>query len=374
MVDLLLQWRPALGSDLDINKSSPLHFASSDGDCSVIEKIITHSPPNTTYLQDSEGLSALSAAALMGHVSAVRLLLRFHPACADVRDNHGRTFLHAAAMKGHSSIVSYVIKDIMLEHLLNTQDNEGNTPLHLAVVAGEHKVIYKLLSSGKVRAHIMNDAGCTPSDLIENSTGFYSMDIMKWRETTSKNIAVVSTLVATVAFSAAFNVPGSYGSSGKANLSGHRRYDAFMVLDTIAMTTSVIATILLIYGRASRSHRSWLGFMVAMHFLWLSLNSMMLAFFTAMVAVMREKNSMKVALTQVIYNGLYILMTLLANLATPRSLLGVMQLLVGSCFERRRRAKRRISRQFPFVIFYALNVVVFIVVNTLALSAIQVTG
>lgn len=109
--------------------------------------------------------------------------------------------------------------------------------------------------------------------------------------------------------------------------------------------------------------------MVAMHFLWLSLNSMMLAFFAAMVAVMRDKNSMKIALTQVIYNGLYILMALLANLATPRSLLGVMRLLVGSCFERRRRAKRRISRQFPFVIFYALNVVAFIVIGTFCNSS-----
>lgn len=175
MTSLLLQWRPALASNLDINKSSPLHFASSDGDCSIIKEILTHSPPSTTYLQDSEGLSALSTAALMGHVAAVRLLLQFHPACADVRDNHGRSFLHAAVMKGHSSIVSYVIKDRMLEHLLNTQDMEGNTPLHLAVVAGEHKVISRLLSTGKVHAHIMNDAGRTPSDLINNLTGFYSM-------------------------------------------------------------------------------------------------------------------------------------------------------------------------------------------------------
>jgi hypothetical protein len=37
-------------------------------------------------------------------------------------------------------------------------------------------------------------------------------DIMEWREATSKNLAIVSTLGATVAFSAAFNVPGSYVS------------------------------------------------------------------------------------------------------------------------------------------------------------------
>ena len=175
MVDLLLQWRPSLAGTVDANKSSPLHFAASDGDCSIIEVLLTHSPPSTAYLQDSDGVSALHAAALMGHVAAVGLLLRLHPACADVRDDRGRSFLHAT--KGRSSIVSYAIKNKMLDHLLNTQDREGNTPLHLAVVAGEHKVISKLLACKKVHSHIMNDAGRTPADLIEDSTGFYSMVI-----------------------------------------------------------------------------------------------------------------------------------------------------------------------------------------------------
>jgi hypothetical protein len=479
MVALLLQLRPALAGTVDANRSSPLHFAASDGDCLIIEALLVHSPSSTVYLQDNDGISALHAAALMGHVAAVQLFLRLYPACADIRDDHGRSFLHAAAMKGRSSIVSYVIKNKMLDHLMNSQDREGNTPLHLAVMAGEHKVISKLLACKKVHSHVMNNDGRTPADLIEDSTGFYSMvtilsvfdvyvigylscvfsqhlriylvdvdvggvmlstlsnvsfilsnksliqinitvkntstyglhtdnvfmnmqvrlvvkfyvngapfrperqdhiekwkgqNIMKWRETTSKNLAIVSTLVATVAFSAAFNVPGSYGSDGKANLGGDRLYNAFLALDTIAVTTSVVATILLIYGRASRSHRSWIGFMISMHFLWLALNSMMLGFFMAIAAVMSDKNPMKIALSQLMYLGLYIMMTLLACLATPGSLGGVVQFLVGSRSEPRRRSKRRISRQFPFVMFYAFNVVAFIIVNTIVLVSVNVSG
>ncbi|XP_044974576.1 ankyrin repeat-containing protein At5g02620-like isoform X2 [Hordeum vulgare subsp. vulgare] len=402
MVDLLLQWRPSLTNNLDTNKSSPVHFTASDGDCSIIEALLTHSPPSTAYLQDSDGVSALHAAALMGHVAAVRLLLELYPSCADIRDNRGRSFVHVAAMKGRSSVVSYVIKSKMLEHLLNMQDKEGNTPLHLAVAAGEHKVISKLLACNKVHTHMMNNAGRTPSDLIEDSTGFYSMiklvvklyiagarfrperqdhiekwkgqDIIKWRETTSKNLAIVSTLVATIAFSAAFNVPGSYGSDGKANLDGDRFYNAFLVLDTIAVTTSVVATILLIYGRASRTNRSWIGFIVSMHFLWVALNSMMLAFFMAIAAVVSDKNPMKIALSQLMYGGLYILMTLLASFATPGSFLGVVRFLVGGCSAPLRRSKRRISRQFPFVVYYAFNVIVFIIVNTIVLVLISVAG
>lgn len=208
-------------------------------------------------------------------------------------------------------------------------------------------------------------------DHIEKWKG---QDIMKWRETTSKNLAIVSTLVATVAFSAAFNVPGSYGSDGKANLNGERLYNAFLVLDTIAVTTAVISTILLIYGRASRTHRSWIGFMISMHFLWLALNTMMLAFFMAIAAVMSDKNPMKVVLSQVMYYGLYILMSMLDGLAMPGSLVGVIRFLVGGCFERQRRSKRRISRQFPFVAIFAFNVVVFIVINATVLTSINVSG
>lgn len=216
-------------------------------------------------------------------------------------------------------------------HILNEQDNEGNTPLHLAVVAGEYKVISKLLCSGKVHNHIMNNAGHTPSDLAEKSTGFYTMvriilklylsgaqfrpqrqdhivkwngqDMIKWQVTTSKYLAIVSTLVATIAFSATFNMPGSYGLDGKANLNGDRLYHAFMMLDTIAVTTSVVATILLVYGKIAQSHRSWPSFIIAMYSLWLSLICMLLAFFISIIAVMDNNNSIRIALTVTYLNS-----------------------------------------------------------------------
>ncbi|CAO2141928.1 unnamed protein product [Urochloa humidicola] len=397
MVSLLLQWRPSLAAELDSNKSSPLHFASSDGDCSIIEEILTHAPPSTAYLQDNEGLSALHVAAMMGNGPALRLLLRFYPASARIRDNHGRSFLHVAALQGHSSIVSQVKKDRMLQFLLNQQDREGNTALHLAVQAGEYGTVSKLLSTGKVQVHIMNNAGHTPADLIEKSAGFYSMvrlvvklygygaqfrpqrqdfvkkwsgqDLVKWRVATSKNLAIVSTLVATVAFSAAFNVPGSYGSDGKANLNRNRMYNAFLVLDTIAVTTAVMATILLVYGRASRSSNSWLGFIISMHFLWLSLLCMMLGFFTA-IAATSDRKSTSNALYRLIYVGLYFLIMLLTSLAMPGSLRGVLRLLIG----RQHYLKRRIKQQYPFVAVYAFNVLFFIVINNIALASVDITG
>uniref|UniRef100_A0A0D9XRQ9 Uncharacterized protein n=1 Tax=Leersia perrieri TaxID=77586 RepID=A0A0D9XRQ9_9ORYZ len=187
MVSLLLHWKPGLATDLDINRSSPLHFASSDGDCSIIKAILAHSPPKVAHIQDDQGLSPLHAAALMGHAGAVRLLLQFSPASADVRDKYGRSFVHIAAMKGHSSVVSHAVESRMLEHHLNSQDREGNTPLHLAVVAGECNIVSKLLSSGKVQTHIMNNAGCTPSDLVKHCRDFYSLVMLLYCTSLGKN-------------------------------------------------------------------------------------------------------------------------------------------------------------------------------------------
>lgn len=194
-------------------------------------------------------------------------------------------------------------------------------------------------------------------------------DLVKWRVATSKNLAIVSTLVATVAFSAAFNVPGSYGSDGKANLNGNRMYNAFLVLDTIALTTAVVATVLLVYGRASGSHCSWMDFVISMHFLWLSLLSMMLGFFTA-IAATSDKTSTLNALFRLIYFGLYVLIMLLIVLGSPGSLRGVLRLLFG----RKQHLKRRINRQYPFVVVYAFNMLLFIVISYIAIAAVDTTG
>lgn len=207
-------------------------------------------------------------------------------------------------------------------------------------------------------------------DHIRKWTG---QDIVKWRVATSKNLAIVSTLVATVAFSAAFNVPGSYGPDGKANLNRNRMYNAFLVLDTVAVTISVVATILFVYGRGSRSSRSWFGFLISMHFLWLSLLCMMLGFFMAIAATSVTK-SMMTALSRVIFVGLNLLTILLMGLAMPLSLRGLLRYLLGGFSGRQRHVKKRINRQYPFLFIYAFNMILFIVISNIAIAAVNTIG
>lgn len=205
-------------------------------------------------------------------------------------------------------------------------------------------------------------------DLIEE---WNAHDFMKWRDTTSKNLAIVSTLIATVAFSATFNVPGSYGDDGKANLAGDRMYNAFLILDTFSMVTSVVATILLISGTASRSNRSWLSFVIAMHFLWLSLNSMVIGFFAAITAVMSKKKGIRIAMSNLLYNGMYVLITMLTILLMPGSFRSIVKFLLGFRMKQQQHTKRHIKRQYPIIVFYTFNVVLFVVINILVEASLN---
>jgi len=109
-------------------------------------------------------------------------------------------------------------------------------------------------------------------------------DVGRWREKMSDPLSVVAVLIATAAFAAGFNLPGGYGDDGKASLSGSLAFKSFLVLDTVAVAASVAVVILLIYGKGSRSAGSWSGFAAALHLMWVSLLSLMLALYAALAA------------------------------------------------------------------------------------------
>lgn len=316
MVEVLLAWKPSLAGEADGGGSTPLHFASSDGDLSVVGAILL-AAPSTVRTRDSGGLSALHIAAGMGHARVARALIEACPDTAELLDERGETFLHAAARGGHSKVVQLAIatEKPTLRRLLNMQDGDGNTPLHLAVAARAPDIADVLLRNGKVRADVMNTDGHTPFDLAAGSTSVFSVlglvltlaafggqsrpqrrdhvekwsghDIAKRIEKTSDSLAMVAVLIATVAFTAAYSLPGSYEQAddqakrvvkGMAVLQQKIVFKFFLVLDSFALVSSVAAVVLLVFGKASRSDGSWKSFVVALQCIWASLVSIILAF------------------------------------------------------------------------------------------------
>ncbi|KAG2560720.1 hypothetical protein PVAP13_8KG082000 [Panicum virgatum] len=394
MVDLLLEWRPALAGEVDSDGGTPLHFASSDGDRAVVRAILRAGPPGMVYKKDYlGGLSALHVAARMGHRRVVEDMLEAYPDAAELRGGDGGTFMHAAAREKRSKVVSLAIGKTKLRGLLDAQDRDGNTPLHLAVAAGAPAVVEALLRKGKVRTDVLNNDGRPPLDLATGSTSFFTMvslvvtlaafraklrphrqdhakpwsggDVGKWIDKMSDSLSVVAVLIATAAFAAGFNLPGGYGdNNGKANLSGSPVFKIFLVLDTVAVAASVTAVILLVYGKGSRSTGSWKSFAAALLCMWVALISLLLGYYMALSSVTNTRAVYRVGLI-VIYVGVSVLQLCIENWVGPSS---------SSCTVwrfflvhqlRRSKGRRAVKRQFPLagasvLSFYAYQVITFV--------------
>ena len=206
---------------------------------------------------------------------------------------------------------SVVIKSRTLRGLLlDAQDRNGNTALHLAVAAGAPAVVEALLQKGEARTDVLNSDGDTAFDLAAASTSSFTMvrlvvtlvrpqrqdqlaplsghDVVQGIERTSDSLAVVAVLIATSALAAGFNVPGGYSdATGQAHLARKKFvFDTFLFLDMFSVATSVVAVILLVYGKTSRSAvSSFKSFAWALQCMWVSLMTLMLAFYVALVAV-----------------------------------------------------------------------------------------
>lgn len=196
-------------------------------------------------------------------------------------------------------------------------------------------------------------------------TPWKSKGVKEWHEKTSKNLSIVAVLIATVALSAMFNVPGGYDSDGAANLRAKLPYNAFLVLDTVAVAASVISTMLLTYGRGTaRWSAAWIC--LALIFLWVALMSMILAFMAAVVSGL-DSTTTKGIIWSIFVLPFAFLVGLGFVWAVPAptftSVCLVLRALTG---QDRRRMRRHIRRRFPLVGFYLLVMYLFWFLNAVA--------
>ncbi|BAT07547.1 Os09g0334900 [Oryza sativa Japonica Group] len=386
----LLSWNSNLAKEPDESESTPLHYAASDGVREIISMLI-QSMPSAMYIPDKEGLTPLHVAAKMGHLDVIQDMLKECPDSAELVDNEGRNILHLAIERGHEPVVSYILGDPSLAELFNEQDKKGNTPMHYAVKAGNPRLA--ILESRNIKLNIVNNEGQTPFDLASNTTGFLHMigfllrlsangarfgaqrqdcisqwsskNVKEWNEKTTKNLGIVAVLIATIALTAMFNVPGGYNSDGVANLRATTPYNAFLVLDTVAMASSVIATMLLTYGRgAARSSTAWIC--MSLIFLWMALMSMILAFMAAVVSGL-DSTTTKYILWSIFVLPFAFLVALSFVWAVPAPTFTTLLLLPRALAgEDSGWTRRRIGRRFRSVGVYLLVLYLFWFLNAVA--------
>ncbi|KAM3277444.1 hypothetical protein ACQJBY_045370 [Aegilops geniculata] len=242
------------------------------------------------YQANKDGSFPIHVAASIGAKYTIQFFHAECPNSAGLRDAEGRTLLHVAVKKEQVGIVLYVCQTPSLTWILNMQDDDGNTALHLAIQCRNIRMFCALFGNRKVNLNITNNHGETPRDIsrskipcgvnysqnsehiicsVLRSLGAKSgalrwdkahekysrrpkpeeKDILSERlKDTSQTFIVASVLIATVAFTASFAVPGGYRADdhtygGTPIHAGSYVFDAFMMATTLAFICSSIATI-----------------------------------------------------------------------------------------------------------------------------------
>ena len=184
----------------------------------------------------------------------------------------------------------------------------------------------------------------------------------------SKNLGIVAVLIATIALNAMVNVPGGYDSKGVPNLGGTPHYKTFLALDTSAVACSMIATMLLIYGRgASRSSTAWIC--LALFFLWWALMAMLLAFMAAIIPGLDHSPMIKRLVWSIfaVPFGSMVALSFVWAMPAP-TVTSVCLLFRARTGEDRVRMRRHSGRRFPLVGFYLMVLYLFWFLNGIAFA------
>ncbi|MBA0826860.1 hypothetical protein Goarm_011675 [Gossypium armourianum] len=324
--------KPKLIKMQDEKQRTPLHYAAALGEYEII-KLLLEWDISAAYQGDDNQQIPLHLAAENGQVNLLKILLDPCPDTIELMDNEQQNILHFAAKNGNIDAVSFILKLPEMEDLVNAADMNGNTPLHLAAKNFHSSTVYILTRNSKVDIRAINKSNETalavvqssddhgmelqkhltlkalkrsyakravnPKDVVDNVQFSYD-EVEKVGEIGGKKsremaqiISVMATLIATFTFTAAFTIPGGFISDGPdegmAILIKKSAFKAFVITDTIAMTSSMTAAVMVFW---SSSHRSSESFMDSLPFAigltWIALVAMALAFVTGLFVVLSK--------------------------------------------------------------------------------------
>ncbi|XP_043714896.1 protein ACCELERATED CELL DEATH 6-like [Telopea speciosissima] len=292
IMKIVLKFKPQLIQLRDAQKRTPLHYAARlnfwDG-----LNVLLDMDTSAVYQSDDKGFFPIHVAAREGHTKILQLLIKRCPGSWELlTEQEQENALHVAAKSGKVEMVGYILKNPMLEKLLNEKEKDGNTPLHLAAMAGHYKVVHVLTRDVRVNLCLKNYNKLTALNISEanriNKQGSHStlkakgdltwmrliavgapeieeLDLFETQEPPNPKelldyykdwidtLMVVSTLILTITFTAGLTVPGGLNSDGPnkgmALMLRKATFHVFMLSDTLAMYCALICVVTLLWAK-----------------------------------------------------------------------------------------------------------------------------
>ncbi|KAH9681275.1 ANK REP REGION domain-containing protein [Citrus sinensis] len=275
---------PALGKLLEKKKNLiketdqygwiPIHYAAYYGNYHTVNLLLEIDQSASNIADKDRKMTALHLAAGQGHAKIVEAIISKNPECYELVDNRGWNFLHYAMVSfGVKELRNLLESDPLARSLINEEDAMGNTPLHVLAAVHPNEFYAVTIMIAQANDDAVNKQNVSVRHICifgypalkeeiqklskDVGRGQYSNGVICIRESalavqkyvteenykdTRASHLVVAALIATVAFAAAFTIPGGYRSdNGTAILRRNKAFQAFIVADSIAMVFSLSA-------------------------------------------------------------------------------------------------------------------------------------
>ncbi|XP_057536764.1 ankyrin repeat-containing protein ITN1-like isoform X2 [Amaranthus tricolor] len=245
----------------------------------------------------------LFVAAKMGKVEFLTTLIRSYPDLIWKVDDNRRTIFHIAIKHRHEEIFQLIYEIGAIKDLIATyKDDYGNNMLHLAgKLAPSHRLNYVSGAALQMQREILwfkavkkivrpeyaeakNCDKKTPQALFTEEHENLRVKGEAWMKKTAESCALVATLIATVVFSAAFQLPGGVNDKGSAVLLKRPSFVVFATLNAISLFSSTASVLMFLSILTSRYAESDflislpLKLMTGLTLLFVSIATMIIAF------------------------------------------------------------------------------------------------
>ncbi|THG15081.1 hypothetical protein TEA_013998 [Camellia sinensis var. sinensis] len=216
--------------NMGISKTHKYGMASISSVQSVGKEYKTETSHVTNKPNTAE--TALFLATKSGILEIVEEILNVYPQAVEHIDDDGRSILHVAIKYRQIHIFDFVEKmEIPMRRLIRKIDNDGNSILHMigrkpndhfdedmrspALILQEDLLLFervKKISTIHFTRHF-NKKGQTADRLFAENNIEHRTEAKEWLKRTSENCSIVTVLISTVAFAAAYTVPGGPNQS-----------------------------------------------------------------------------------------------------------------------------------------------------------------